>query len=97
MSREAGPDPKQSRLDIHCQSTRLAMLKFPIERLHNFLPITSISSPESEKASKDAIPSSVQASSQWALRNFTKWAMTRSSPVPDDPVPKDLMASSILI
>ena len=52
-----------------------------------------VSSPERVKASKGVIPGNTEASSQWALRNFTEWSVNCCSLIPDDPVLKELLAS----
>ena len=52
-----------------------------------------VSSPERAKASKSVIPGNTKASSQSALRNFTEWSVNSCSLVPDDPVPKELLAN----
>ena len=52
-----------------------------------------VSLPEREKVGKGVVPENTDASTQWALRNFNEWAANRCSVVPNDPVPKDLLAS----
>ena len=52
-----------------------------------------LSSPEQEKAGKGVIPGNTDASTQCALRNFNEWASNHYSSAPDNPVPKDLLAS----
>ena len=52
-----------------------------------------ISSPEWEKVGKGVVPENTSASTQWALRNFNELVANRCSVVPNDPVPKDLLAS----
>ena len=51
------------------------------------------SSPEWEKAGKGVVPDNTDASTQWALQNFNEWVGNHCLLVPDDPVPKDLLAS----
>ena len=52
-----------------------------------------VSSLDREKAGKGVIPDNTNASTQWALRNFNEWAGNCCLLAPDDPVPKDLLAS----
>ena len=36
-------------------------------------------------------PAKTEATTQWAVNNFTKWAANRCALVPDDSVPSDLL------
>ena len=49
-----------------------------------------MSSPEHEKAARGVIPENTWANSNWAIRNFKKWASNQSAMIPDDPIPPDL-------
>jgi len=52
-----------------------------------------VSSPDHEKAAKGVVPAKTEASSQWALKNFTDWAEHRNLIEPDNPVPRNLLES----
>ena len=52
-----------------------------------------MSLPEEEKVGKGVVSDNTDASTQWVLRNFNEQAGNCCSLAPDDPVPKDLLAS----
>ena len=52
-----------------------------------------VSSPERKKTGKGVVPDNIDASTQWALRNFNEWAGNHYSLAPEYAVPKDLLAS----
>ena len=79
---------KSSKLDSFALASELPSGVRPQQRFSK-----PISSPEREKASKGVIPDNTEASTQWALRNFNEWASNRCILSPNDPVPKDLLAS----
>ena len=52
---------------------------------------TPCSEQEMNKLAEGLKPANTEATTQWAVNNFTKWAANRRALVPDDPVPSDLL------
>ena len=52
-----------------------------------------VNSPERAKAAKGVVPANTEASTQWAVKNFTLWARNRSSLGSREAVPADLLRS----
>ena len=52
-----------------------------------------VNSPERAKAAKGVVPANTEASTQWAVKNFTDWALNRSFLDSQETVPADLLRS----
>ena len=82
----AGPSAKRQRLSLKLSSKK----KAPLAESSNHFAVP-VDEQTREKASEGLKPANTEASTRWAIKNFTAWAENRRRLVPDDPVPEDLL------
>ena len=78
------------------QNTSALASSYPARRkCHLQSPVTVLQflwmSKTREKASEGLKPENTEASTRWAVKNFTAWAANQRRLVPDNPVPNDLL------
>ena len=81
----AGPSTKRQRLSL-----KLTKKIVPLAESGNRFA-APVDEQTREKASEGLKPANTEASTRWAVKNFTAWAENRRRFVPDDPVPDGLL------
>ena len=79
--------PPQKKLRLSLSHGR----KNPLQPTNRFSK--PVGSPERLKAAKGVVPLNTESSTQWAVRNFTSWALNRSTVLPGELVPAELLQS----
>ena len=82
----APPPPKRLRLTLARSPLRVSNNSG--SRFSN-----PVNSPERAKAARGVVPANTEASTQWAVNNFTDWALNRSFLDSRETVPADLLRS----